>query len=70
MTDIPQSCIALRAKIPAGRPDLDSGGGVYDRLAVIRIAKELIAKAMDPKIEAVRIELEPNGLGISIATRR
>lgn len=70
MTEIPQSCIMFRAKIPAMRADADSGGAVYDRQAVIRIARELMAKASDPKIEAIRLDLDAAGLGISIATRK
>jgi hypothetical protein len=62
--------LSLVVALPPIRPDIDSGGYVYDRTAIIRWARELELRAQDMTLEAIRLELSPAGLGLGVASRK
>lgn len=61
---------ALIFALPPIRPDVDSGGYILDRGAIMSLAKELIRHARNQNVKAIRVSIEPNGVQVGIASHR
>lgn len=62
--------VVLILALPPIRPDLDSGGYPLNRGAIIRLANELKRHAANPKVKAIKVEVEQKGIAVSIASHR